>query len=44
MKTIKLNLTNIREKLSKQQMKQLLAGSDGCVSYPGQPCSPPYLL
>jgi len=38
MKTTKLSLANIREKLSKEQMKQILAGTDKDCQYQGDPC------
>jgi len=46
MKTKKLNLANIREKLSKEQMKQILAGTDKICQDKGDACDtlPPTLL
>jgi len=43
MKTTKLNLANIREKLSKEQMKQILAGTDPTKKCQddGDDCDPP---
>ncbi|MEO9209959.1 MAG: hypothetical protein ABI208_02625 [Ginsengibacter sp.] len=40
MKTTKMSLTNIQGKLSRAEMKNIMAGSGSCTVMNGPPCSP----
>lgn len=44
MKTAKMSLKNIQKRLSREEMKKIMAGSDGCYVWHSDNCPPPKVI